>query len=308
MGPGASPCALAPGLRAGACDAGGAAAGRGARRAVARARRGGAQARGAAGGGARRGGGGGRRARATCARCVHDTGGCGSCMPNATIGRPAPCCRRSDLMKHAHLQLIKLARAEQPQRDQQPGADANPPAADLPPAARAGLAVLAGEWPAAEALLLAQGRVQDAVDAYKRAHRWVPHSRPPVCSLHLCPLHIEWRYAGGSGSVRACASQEPALAAKRHAPQPVPGGTTPCGWLTRHGSRVATSCARRTTSGLCQRARCAAMRGRTHACSVTAGKQATLLGATPIHATMLLQHTCPGAGLHWRTSPAHRRR
>lgn len=67
-------------------------------------------------------------------------------------------------------QLIKLAKAERPPTDQQqPIGDA--PDTELPAAARAGLAALAGEWPAAEALLLAQGRVQDAIHAYKRAHR-----------------------------------------------------------------------------------------------------------------------------------------
>jgi hypothetical protein len=41
----------------------------------------------------------------------------------------------------------------------------------LPTHVRAQLALLSKQWPAAEALLLAQGQVDDAIAAYQQAHR-----------------------------------------------------------------------------------------------------------------------------------------
>jgi hypothetical protein len=71
---------------------------------------------------------------------------------------------------HAHAQLLKQVdrwrEAQQAAgRDQQGGVDAPPVEV------RAQLAVLAQQWPVAESLLLAQGKVEDAVAAYKGAHR-----------------------------------------------------------------------------------------------------------------------------------------
>lgn len=43
----------------------------------------------------------------------------------------------------------------------------------LPVAARAQLALLSQQWPVAEALLLAQGQVDDAIALYQQAHRRV---------------------------------------------------------------------------------------------------------------------------------------
>ncbi|KAI8469208.1 MAG: intraflagellar protein IFT172 [Monoraphidium minutum] len=70
--------------------------------------------------------------------------------------------------------LLKRAerwRAEQPAA---PGAAAGPPqpgGGDLPVDVRAALAALAQQWPVAESLLLEQGHVDDAIAAYRDAHR-----------------------------------------------------------------------------------------------------------------------------------------
>jgi hypothetical protein len=59
-------------------------------------------------------------------------------------------------LAHAGLQLKKSA-------DQNGGWSA--------PSVRAQLAMLARQWPAAEALLLAQGKADEAIDMYKQMHR-----------------------------------------------------------------------------------------------------------------------------------------
>lgn len=41
----------------------------------------------------------------------------------------------------------------------------------LPTSVRAQLALLSKQWPVAEALLLAQGQVDEAIAAYQQAHR-----------------------------------------------------------------------------------------------------------------------------------------
>lgn len=66
-------------------------------------------------------------------------------------------------------QLVKEAQRERGS-DQAP-AGGSTSAAELPVGARARLAALGGQWPVAESLLLAQGRVSEAIDAYKDAHR-----------------------------------------------------------------------------------------------------------------------------------------
>jgi hypothetical protein len=43
----------------------------------------------------------------------------------------------------------------------------------LPVSVRAQLALLSQQWPVAEALLLAQGQVDDTIALYKQAHRYV---------------------------------------------------------------------------------------------------------------------------------------
>ena len=40
-------------------------------------------------------------------------------------------------------------------------------------AVRAELAKLSGQWPAAENLLLAHGKVDDTIAMYQEAHKWV---------------------------------------------------------------------------------------------------------------------------------------
>lgn len=58
------------------------------------------------------------------------------------------------------VQLVKAAAKAGPQEQQH-----------LPVSVRAQLALLSQQWPVAEALLLAQGQVDDAIALYQQAHR-----------------------------------------------------------------------------------------------------------------------------------------
>jgi hypothetical protein len=60
------------------------------------------------------------------------------------------------------VQLVKAAAKAGPQEQQQL----------LPVSVRAQLALLSQQWPVAEALLLAQGQVDDAIGLYQQAHRY----------------------------------------------------------------------------------------------------------------------------------------
>lgn len=60
------------------------------------------------------------------------------------------------------VQLVKAAAKAGPQEQQQ----------HLPVSVRAQLALLSQQWPVAEALLLAQGQVDDAIALYQQAHRY----------------------------------------------------------------------------------------------------------------------------------------
>ena len=86
------------------------------------------------------------------------------------------------------------------------GADA------LPVGVRARLAALARQWPAAEALLLAQGRAAEAVELYREAGRWDDAVRVADASRHpgagaLRAAHLEWLLATGQ-EARAGALKE----------------------------------------------------------------------------------------------------
>lgn len=60
--------------------------------------------------------------------------------------------------------------------------------AQLPASVRAQLALLSKQWPVAEALLLAQGQVDEAITAYQQAHRsvWLSSSGPEGFSAPRC--------------------------------------------------------------------------------------------------------------------------
>lgn len=66
-------------------------------------------------------------------------------------------CRCIQIMMRLRVQLAKAA--------------AGAPPGQLPTHVRAQLALLSKQWPAAEALLLAQGQVDEAIAAYQQAHR-----------------------------------------------------------------------------------------------------------------------------------------
>jgi hypothetical protein len=66
-------------------------------------------------------------------------------------------------------QLIK--QAERRQQEQPAAGQGGGAAGELPVEVKAQLAVLAQQWPVAESLLLAQGRVDDTIAAYRDAHR-----------------------------------------------------------------------------------------------------------------------------------------
>jgi len=98
-------------------------------------------------------------------------------------------------------QLIKeVERAQQQQYDTSRGAP--PSQHELPVSVRAQLAILSHQWPVAESLLLAQGKVDDAIAAYKDAHRWEDALRvadsnrhPSSDSLHAA--YFKWLLAMG---------------------------------------------------------------------------------------------------------------
>jgi intraflagellar transport protein 172 len=97
-------------------------------------------------------------------------------------------------------QLIK--QAEKAQLADAPGlaAPPTPAAAELPASVRARLAMLAQQWPVAESLLLAQGNVDEAVAAYKEAHRWGDALRVADAAHHpgrddLRAEHFKWLLA-----------------------------------------------------------------------------------------------------------------
>jgi hypothetical protein len=69
------------------------------------------------------------------------------------------------------MQLVK--QAEKEQHEAQASNPEGTVPRELPAGVRARLAVLAQQWPAAEGLLLAQGRVDEAIATYKEANRCV---------------------------------------------------------------------------------------------------------------------------------------
>lgn len=89
------------------------------------------------------------------------------------------------------LQLVKAANKAGSQEQQQ-----------LPVSVRAQLALLSQQWPVAEALLLAQGQVDETIALYQQAHRCVIHHTCSDCiraawlvvnttqhTRHLLPMH-----------------------------------------------------------------------------------------------------------------------
>ncbi|GBF87714.1 intraflagellar transport protein [Raphidocelis subcapitata] len=95
--------------------------------------------------------------------------------------------------------LIKQAEKAEPV-EPAPAPGPAPAARELPAPVRARLAALARQWPVAESLLLAQGRVDDAVAAYKEAHRWEDALRVADAAHHpgrdeLRAEHFKWLLA-----------------------------------------------------------------------------------------------------------------
>ncbi len=112
------------------------------------------------------------------------------------------------------------------EKQQQPEGVSGPASAELPVGVRARLAVLGQQWPVAESLLLAQGRVDDAIGIYKDAHRSVGWL---VGWFKLCC---------------SCADRNVApLAHQQNDTQSKPGGTTPSAWPTQATTRPPSSCA-----------------------------------------------------------------
>lgn len=69
--------------------------------------------------------------------------------------------------------------------------------AQLPTTVRAQLALLSKQWPAAEALLLAQGQVDEAITAYQQAHRWALESTSLAVFSSMSFVWITWSFMQG---------------------------------------------------------------------------------------------------------------
>lgn len=80
------------------------------------------------------------------------------------------------------LQLVKVANKAGSQEQQQ-----------LPVSVRAQLALLSQQWPVAEALLLAQGQVDETIALYQQAHRCVTHHTCSDC-VHSARLVVSTTY------------------------------------------------------------------------------------------------------------------
>ncbi|KIZ07625.1 Intraflagellar transport protein [Monoraphidium neglectum] len=96
--------------------------------------------------------------------------------------------------------LIK--QAERRQQEQPAAGQGGGAAGELPVEVKAQLAVLAQQWPVAESLLLAQGRVDDTIAAYRDAHRWEDAIRVADTSRHpgsddLRAAHFKWLLSTG---------------------------------------------------------------------------------------------------------------